>query len=92
MDNCIQLTHAWPADCHLEYLNKEVRCREHRKSDEQVLAIEANIAALPADTTQQQCRLRLLDTPGTNEANEDRLRYCLICKTSQVQSQLPPAD
>ena len=62
------------ADSHLEYCNKEVRSRQHRKEDEQVLAININIAALPSEDADQQCRLRLLDTPGTNEANEDRLR------------------
>lgn len=63
------------ADSHLEYCNKEVRSRAHRKDDEQVLAIKTNIAALPRGQSEEHCQLRLLDTPGTNEANEDRLRY-----------------
>ena len=63
------------ADDTLRVLNQEKRGRNHRFSDEALLEIKTRIAALegvgvdPKDVT-----LKLLDTPGPNEAGEEALK------------------
>ena len=84
------LTMCFSADDYLQYLNGEVRGRAHRKEDEQVLTVKVEMAALQEGegSEGQQVRLRLLDTPGTNEAGEERLRstFCI----SQFQRSSKP--
>ena len=58
----------------IEYLNKEVRGRQHRKEDENFLTVNIDIAALKNESAHPDVRLRLLDTPGPNEAGEDALK------------------
>ena len=62
------------AGCHLEILNKQVRGRKHSKDDEQILTVRTQLAALQAQPQDLKVGLRLLDTPGPNEAGEDALR------------------
>lgn len=60
------------AGSHLEYLNQEVRGRKHKKEDEAILTLRTELAALKGE--EQAVGLRLLDTPGPNEAGEEALK------------------
>lgn len=62
------------AGAHLEYLNKEVRGRKHKKDDETILTVRTELAALKHETSDLSVGLRLLDTPGPNEAGEEALK------------------
>ena len=64
----------WHAGTHLEILNKNVRSRKHSKDDEQIVTVRTDLAALRSQPTDLAVGLRLLDTPGPNEAGEDALR------------------
>ena len=62
---------------YLQYLNSEVRMRDHQLSDETYLDLKIPIAALRG--YDDECRARdvtigLLDTPGPNEAGEVALK------------------
>lgn len=62
---------------HLRYLNSETRMRDHMLSDETYLDLKIPIAALKAGNTAtaaQDVTIRLLDTPGPNEAGEIALK------------------
>ena len=63
---------------YLRYLNTEARTREHLLSDETYLDLKIPIAALQASdevtAAAQTVTVRLLDTPGPNEAGEVALR------------------
>lgn len=63
---------------YLRYLNSEARTRDHLLSDETYLDLKIPIAALQAssDVTAgaQTVTIRLLDTPGPNEAGEVALK------------------
>jgi hypothetical protein len=63
---------------YLRYLNSEARTRDHLLSDEKYLDLKIPIAALQAsnDVTAaaQNVTIRLLDTPGPNEAGEVALK------------------
>ncbi|KAK9809277.1 hypothetical protein WJX73_000125 [Symbiochloris irregularis] len=60
----------------LRWLNLEKRGRAHQLSDETPLEIRTRIAALETvSTAPKDISLKLLDTPGPNEAGEESLRY-----------------
>ena len=60
----------------LRVLNLEKRGRAHHYSDESLLEIKTRIAALEnVGLVPQEISLKLLDTPGPNEAGEESLRY-----------------
>ena len=72
---------------YLQYLNSEVRMRDHNLSDETYLDLKIPIAALKAyddEAIARDVTIRLLDTPGPNEAGEVALK-------SQVHSMLQSA-
>ncbi|KAL3150332.1 hypothetical protein ABBQ32_000177 [Trebouxia sp. C0010 RCD-2024] len=63
---------------YLQYLNSEVRMRDHQLSDETYLDLNIPIAALKAydhdESRAHDVTIRLLDTPGPNEAGEIALK------------------
>ncbi|DBA78877.1 hypothetical protein WJX77_008617 [Trebouxia sp. C0004] len=63
---------------YLRYLNSEARTRDHLLSDEKYLDLKIPIAALQASSdvtaAAQTVTIRLLDTPGPNEAGEVALK------------------
>lgn len=63
---------------YLRYLNSETRTRNHMLSDETYLDLKIPIAALQgsdeATAAAQTVTIRLLDTPGPNEAGEVALK------------------
>ena len=62
---------------HLRYLNTETRTRDHLLSDEIYLDLKIPIAALKNrndETAPHDVTIRLLDTPGPNEAGEIALK------------------
>ncbi|DBA79310.1 TPA: hypothetical protein ACH3X2_007789 [Trebouxia sp. C0005] len=63
---------------YLRYLNSEARTRDHLLSDEKYLDLKIPIAALQASSdvtaAAQKVAIRLLDTPGPNEAGEVALK------------------
>lgn len=62
---------------YLRYLNSETRTRDHLLSDETYLDLKTPIAALKdnnAETASPDVTIRLLDTPGPNEAGEIALK------------------
>lgn len=62
---------------YLQYLNSEIRMRDHQLSDETYLDLRIPIAALKAyddEAIARDVTIRLLDTPGPNEAGEVALK------------------
>ena len=63
---------------YLRHLNSEARARTHLLTDETYLDLSIPIAALQADAkgteAAQTVTIRLLDTPGPNEAGETALK------------------
>lgn len=62
---------------YLQYLNREVRMRDHQLSDETYLDLKIPMAALKAyddEAIARDITIRLLDTPGPNEAGEVALK------------------
>ncbi len=61
---------------YLRYLNGEARTRDHLLSDETYLDLKIPIAALEGSCEEaaQSVTIRLLDTPGPNEAGEVALK------------------
>lgn len=62
---------------YLHYLNSEIRMRDHQLSDETYLDLKIPIAALKAyddEAIAHDVTIRLLDTPGPNEAGEVALK------------------
>ena len=62
---------------YLQYLNSEVRMRDHHLSDETYLDLKIPIAALKAyddEAIARDVTVCLLDTPGPNEAGEVALK------------------
>ena len=75
------------ADDKLRWLNLEKRGRAHQLSDEKPLEIRTRIAALEdVGTVPKDISLKLLDTPGPNEAGEESLRCHARAKAAAEQS------
>ena len=69
----------------MKVLNQEKRGRGHRFSDESLLEIKTCIAALEGvGVVPREVSLKLLDTPGPNEAGEESRKYALLSLFNQT--------
>ena len=81
---------------YLRYLNSEARMRDHLLRDETYLDLQIPIAALRDRNDTQGVTIRLLDTPGPNEAGEVALKaqvlaicICAVCHATFMASDSP---